>query len=146
MRMNTSNNYESCVWFCFLTGPCLQPNFQLHTKWNKTRILNLWNGWSLNKWALHVNGHCLRDPFKCAPLIPASIQLILLSQSTCKYLSLWGGCFSAQGFRKVFMLLLQMADDGWQTGLPQEEEGERGFCCGLLPCCMGWGRRQAPWA
>lgn len=146
MRVNTSNNHESCVWFCFLTGPCLQSNLELHTKWNKTGILNLRNGWSENKWASHINECWLGNTFKYDSLILASVQLIFLFGGACKHLIFWGGCFSVQGLGRCshhHLYKWWVIVDG-QASL--EEKKEKGFYCGLLPCWVVWGLRQAPWA
>lgn len=65
MRMNTSDNYESCVCFSFLTGPCLQSNLELGVQGKKTRALRLSSGWKAK-----VNGHRGMPTDTCTHILP----------------------------------------------------------------------------
>lgn len=119
MRMNTSDNYESCVCFCFLTGPCLQSNLEFCAQANKMRILSLsLDGQEANS-PCSVSGHrgMRSDGFLSPPpMLGISALRWCVWRAGCRR-----GCLSGLGFGRSSHNSLHMAGHCWCTGFPWEE-------------------------
>lgn len=125
MRMNTSDNYETCVCFCFLTGPCLQSNLEFCAQGNKMRILSLnLDGQEANG-PCSVSGHCGMSSDVFLPPTHASHLCSKVVGVACR---LQKGMPFRTGIWKIFtQLSLHMAGHCWCIGFPWEEV--RVFLC-----------------
>lgn len=117
MRMNTCDNYESCVCFCLLTGPCLQSNLEFCAQGNKMRILSpSLDGQEANgpcgvsrHWRMRSDGVLVRPPPHARHLCSKMVHVACRLQKRMPFRT---------GFWKMFT---QLSLHCWCIGFPWEE-------------------------